>query len=99
MGQLIVIAIIVAFVVLFLHATAWEGMIFGTIAEKAFDWPEWIRKPLFECPICMAPWWGSLILVIFGLATGVWFSWWQWAVILFVAGGINTLIVLIKSND
>ena len=54
-------ALIIAFIVYFLKATTWKGMIFYELAEKLEHWPEFIRKPLYECPVCMTPWWGIVI--------------------------------------
>lgn len=85
----------VALVILFLHVTTWEAQIFGPFAKKYLSrLPEWIKKPLYDCPICMAPWWGSLIL-----ATGNWVgiteahNWFGWILIVFGAGGLNTLLI------
>lgn len=49
----------------FLHVTTWEGHIF----HRPANWlrgklPEGIQKPLFDCPICMTPWWGTLMYAL-----------------------------------
>lgn len=49
----------IALLVLFIHATTWEGNIMSWV--KVFNFPEWIEKPLYGCPMCMTPWWGTLI--------------------------------------
>lgn len=56
--------IYIALIILFLHSCTWEGMIFNGI--KYVVSPEgWLYKPLYGCPICMTPWWGTLIYWIF----------------------------------
>lgn len=83
-------AFIIAFAVFFIHACTWEGMILEKLRELTFEWPQWITKPLYDCPICMAPWWGSAILLLMGHG-------WSW-VPLIVAGGINTVIIQLMSH-
>ena len=94
---------IVALSVLFIHATTWEGMIFRSVYEQLKHLPDWIKKPLYDCPICMAPWWGALMMLTFHLVTGVWRKILGWLLILFAAGGINTVLIYIvsyaKNND
>lgn len=86
-------ALIIAFVVLFLHATTWEGMVFQIVAEKLHTLPEWMKKPLYDCPICMAPWWGSVILLLMCLHSGDWLDPLSWLLLVFAAGGINTVLI------
>lgn len=88
---------IVSFVVLFIHIIFWRGMIFENIGEylrKAL--PEFIQKPLFECPICMAPWHGMIILLI-GKENHLWVinSWVEFVLVLFGSGGINAVLIYI----
>lgn len=57
-------AIYLSLIVLFIHATTWEGMIFEKI--KDYIKPKGILyKPIYGCPICMTPWWGTLLYLIF----------------------------------
>ena len=99
------IAFLIAFIIQFLHACTWEGMIFRGIAERLWTLPIWIKKPLFGCPICMTPWWGALTLItahntgvidITGtnlqIVVKVIFT-------LFVAAGINTVFIKMFSID
>lgn len=85
----------ISFIVLFIHATTWEGMINGWVSNLCDNWPEWIKKPLYDCPICMCPWWGSLILYFMGSHIGVL----EWILTVFAAGGVNTVIVNLSRND
>lgn len=87
---------IVAFTVLFIHITFWEGMIFESIGKLLKSLPNYIRKPLYDCPICMTPWWGSVLLLI-GQLNNLWHihNWFEWIVILFAAAGINAVLIYI----
>ena len=57
-------AVVIALVIMFLNATTWEGMIFHGI-RKLIDPEAAISKPIYNCPICMGPWWGTLIYILF----------------------------------
>lgn len=37
-----------------LKAAMGDGMILGFIPKKLDKLPEWLKMPLFDCPICMA---------------------------------------------
>jgi hypothetical protein len=90
--------VITALIVLFLHVTTWEGMIFEIVSDKLRPLPDYIKKPLYDCPICMAPWWGSVVLTIAYLTHSLPpFNAFQWVAILFAAGGLNTLLIYIIS--
>lgn len=86
-------AIIIAFATLFLHACTWEGMIFGFIPAITWNWAEWIKKPLYDCPICMSFWWGGMILLLLGNSFSI-----EFFITLLAAGGINVLLVSIIST-
>ena len=91
--------IMIALVVLFLHVTTWEGMINEWVANKADHWPEWVKKPLFACPICMAPWWGSVILGAMWAYSRMKIDPLSWVLIVFAAGGLNAVLIYIISAD
>lgn len=78
-------ALIIALCVHAINACFWEGMIF----EEAGNWLEtnahWFWKPSVGCPICMVPWSGSILHLLF-------FNDWDLGVLL-VAMGINAVIV------
>lgn len=91
-------ALIIAFIVYFLRATTWKGMIFFPLAERAKNFPDYIKKPLYECPICMTPWWGVAIYLAghyTELAEFNELSVQRLVFTVFTASGINTLFVLI----
>lgn len=90
----------IAFMTLFLHASTWDGMINAWIPKVTYNWPEWVKKPLYDCPICCAPWWGALILLLSHLTGSLpAFNWFQVVCILFGAGGVNTVLIYMISSD
>ncbi len=83
--------LIIAFVIYGYTATFREGHIF----EKIGDWmedkfPEWINKPLWQCPICCSFWYGTAIYFVFNF--GIWY---HWPLVIIGAMGVNALIVKI----
>ena len=83
--------IIISLIITAIHVTTWDGMIFHRPAEWLGDVLDrfhvsCLRKPLFECLICMGGLW-TLILdpLLFG------WSWWVVVDMLAVIG-LNTLI-------
>lgn len=97
--EILTAAPIVAFTVVFWWASTWEGMINEWVRDLTADWSPYIKKPLYDCPICAAPWIGSLVLLGFGLFTGFWFHWFEWIIVVFTAGGINTVVAYVVSSD
>ena len=92
-------AFIIAFIVYFIKATTWKGMIFYTLSEKLESWPETIKKPLYECPICMTPWWGIIIYLVGHYVGMPEFSELTIQILLFTvftAAGINTIFLIIN---
>jgi hypothetical protein len=71
-------------------------MIFESIGERLKVLPDYIRKPLYDCPICSTPWHGSLILWL-GNINNIWqvHNPIEWIFILFSAAGINTVLIYI----
>jgi len=93
-------ALIIAMIVLFIHSITWDGMIF----EKIKDWikPEgFLYKPIYGCPICMTPWWGTLIYFLLmngNLAT--WQGWQAYLLTIGAAAGFSVIsIVMISIRD
>lgn len=75
-------------------------MIFYPIAQKLRNaLPEKLRKPLYECPICMTPWWGVLIYLIghyAGLSEFEELRFWRVIFTVFTAAGINTILLIVN---
>lgn len=90
---MIEMAFMIAFPVLFLHKITEEGMIFQGIRPLLYNFPEFIKKPLFDCPVCMVPWYGSIILWM-GFLYDEWKlpNMFEWFFILVIAGGINSIL-------
>lgn len=93
-------ALIVSLIVIFIHLMMQDGEIFGFIG-KWFkqNLPERIHKPVFSCPICMTPWWGSIVMavaVVCGIGMFQHIGLWHWLFILAIAGGISTVYVEMK---
>lgn len=84
--------VILSLIITAVHVSTWEGMIFhrpaewlGGLLDKAHI--SFLRKPLFECLICMG---GIYTLVLDPLLCGGW-SWWVLVDMLAVIG-LNTII-------
>jgi hypothetical protein len=82
-------AFIIAMIVLFIHATTWEGQIMSWV-KKLVNEDSYISKPIYGCPICMTPWWGTATyLILFG-----WGGWRDWLGIIGCASGISVISVI-----
>lgn len=74
----------------FIQATTMEGMIFGFVRKAFYHFPIWIKKPLYECLICMSPWYAVLCWFILGHALE-----YHLVHFILIVGGLNTIIVTI----
>lgn len=83
--------IIIACIVLFIHACSWEWMIGGFIRRYI---PEtlFISKPIYSCPVCMSPWWGTLLYLMF-FNNG--YSLKEWIGTIGVAAGISVFYIIL----
>ncbi len=92
------LSVLIAFAVLFINSTTWEGMVFSDVANTLdTKLPEWLSKPLYGCPICMSFWYGSLFYILYN-------GFDKWLIIVvFAAAGINAFIAnlnnAIKSDE
>lgn len=88
-------ALIISLIVLFIHATTWDGQINEWI-KKIIDPESMIAKPIYGCPICMTFWYGSgLYFWIFES-----YSLLQWLLVVFAAAGFSTLwAILLMIKD
>lgn len=63
---LIINAIILSLMILMIHVSFWDGMIFGKIRSSyLYQLPSLIRKPLYECHICMCSLWCVIMFPMF----------------------------------
>lgn len=83
-------ALIIALGVFFLHATTWEGMLNEWVNRAAFRFPAWLKKILYDCPVCMAPWYGAALMLSGVLRVD---SLTEGALILAAAGGVNAVLI------
>lgn len=84
-------ATIIALLVLSVWYTMQEGEIFGFM-QRFENWI--IADPLFNCNVCMTPWYGSALYwffpweqIGFGSATLI-----EWPIVVIVAMGINAAL-------
>jgi hypothetical protein len=92
-------AAIIALIVYFIKASTWKGMILYNSKEKLNWLPSYIRKPFFECPVCMTPWWGIIVYITAHYSGIEEFEKLTVARLLFtvfVSAGINTVILLLN---
>lgn len=82
-------SILTCFFVFAVWATMLEGMIFGKIREVGDDvLADWVRYPLYECPICMSFWYGSVFYwIFFGESIK------GWLVVIFGTMGLAAIII------
>lgn len=57
-------ALITSFKIIGIHVCCWQGMIFGWIRPLLYRLPEWLKKPLYLCEICMSSIWGIIFWVV-----------------------------------
>jgi len=88
-NEMVINALIISLIVLFIHATTWDGHIFAGI--KKLIKPEGkLYKPVYGCPICMTPYYGTAIYwLIYGFGIA------DWTVTVGAAAGFSVLWVLI----
>jgi|SRR5215831_12599486 len=58
-------ALVISLTVLFIYMICTEGMILHFVYKWFKTWlPERLWKPVFSCPICMTPYYGTIIYLI-----------------------------------
>lgn len=79
-------AVIISLLVLSIHYTMQEGEIFGGLGRWfENNLPYQIHPPVFDCNVCMTPWYGSVIYVL------IWGVNWQWPVVVIAAMGLGIM--------
>lgn len=79
-------ALIISLLVLSIWYTMQEGEIFGKLGH--WFWAHTHKKlhpPLYECNVCMTPWYGSVIYLLWHGVT------WEWPIVVITAMGLNIL--------
>ncbi len=81
---------IISLIVLAIWYTMQDGEIFGRLGNwLSITAPSWIQNPLYDCPVCMVPYYGAVVCLILG--------WPVWLVI--PAMGLNVIIVKVWRHD
>ena len=87
-------AFIIAMIVLFIHACSWQGLIFEGI-KKLIKPEGHIYKPIYGCPICMTPYYGTIIYLLFFRL-----SFTDWLLTIGTAAGMSVIsVILIDIKD
>lgn len=89
MNPLITTAIIISLITIAIHICfTWKGMIFYTIGKwLQLRLHKYIKKPLFDCPMCMSSFWTIVFFVSFFGFIG-----WTTFVVMLMVCGINTVL-------
>ena len=87
-------AFIIAMIVLFIHACSWQGMIFEGI-KKLIKPEGHLYKPIYGCPICMTPYYGTIMYLLFFRLSFV-----DWLLTIGTAAGMSVIsVILIDIKD
>ena len=84
-------ALVISLTVLFIYKTFTEGMIFHFVYKWFKTWlykPLW--KPIFSCPICMTPYYGTVMYFILYNISVL-----DWIFTIFTAAGMNCVFVFL----
>jgi hypothetical protein len=88
-GEIFVYALFISMIINAINVCFWEGHIFESIGNYMEDRFPTLWKPVAGCIICMTPWHGAYMILLFG-----------WPVLAVpVAMGINVLIVRWEPKD
>lgn len=93
--EILIHGVIIGLVVLCIHYTYQDGEIFGWFGNWfSHHLPEKIHQPVFECNVCMTPWYGSAVYWItpwerIGLHERYWLV---WAFVILIGMGLNIII-------
>jgi hypothetical protein len=90
--------LIISFWVFAIHYTMQHGEIFGWIG----DWfsevlPEKLHNPVFDCEVCMCPWYGSFLYIIMWKPT--WHEFGIALIVVIAATGLNAILTKLFPKD
>lgn len=83
---------IISFLVFGINYTMKPGEIFGIVNTWFANMNERLKQPLYECPVCMVPYYGSVFywsIWELWLKTG---KWQEWMIVTISAMGLNAII-------
>lgn len=92
-------ALIIAFAVQFIWFTMTTGEIFesiGDFLDRNIS-SDKLKKPIFSCPICMTPYYGSAIYFACMFSIDHVFIWQHFVIVILCATGLNVMIT--KANS
>lgn len=85
---------ICSFIVFAIWYSMQEGEIFGRLGRWLENLPEWMHNPVFDCPVCMTPWYGTVIYwIVWGGSVK------EWLVVIIAAMGLSAIIVKFWTYD
>lgn len=89
-------ALILALLVLSIWYTMQEGEIFGKLGRRLEDHlPYKIHPAVFECNVCMSPWYGSILYWAIPWEHELW----QWPVVIIGAMGFNIVLNKLSKEE
>lgn len=87
--------IVISVIVFFLWFSMQDGNIFGKIRVWFGSVNPFWKKPLFDCPACMTPWYGTILYWVVYCD-----SVFEWIIVVAAASGINAMAsFLIPEED
>lgn len=90
MIDIFILLLLNSFAILGVHQTTNEGMIFEKLATWCeYNLPEWLNKPLWACPYCMASIHSTYFFVPYAIITEQSFVWWP--IYIFTLCGFNII--------
>ena len=94
-------SIIIALIVLVIHASMWEGMIFEKVGVILYTLlPDFLHNPVYKCVICMTPWYACVICLLLQRFSTVHHTTFTYVAIILAATGINVLTdIMISAHD
>lgn len=91
-------ALVLALIVYFIKVTTWPGHIWQSVGYWAEEkLPEKLYKPFIGCPVCMTPWWGTILYLIAHFTSIPGYADLRIQTIIFTiftAAGINSIILM-----
>ena len=92
MSELIQYALAYSIVVQFIYACFWQGMILGRVASwLSTKLPYWVQKPIFDCPICMTPYYSAIFAVVLQCTDLLTLPFAANVIVVLLASGFSTL--------
>jgi hypothetical protein len=92
--------IIISLIVQSIWYSMQEGEIFGGLGEwLRRHLPGRLHSPVFDCPVCMTPWYGLGLLVIWFFIVGAGPEVKLWPFVLIAAMGVNVVISKLERHD